>query len=85
MREVLVINDDGSVRDALVQTLELAQCTMISAGAFVAAKDNIAADFKILSCPISECWAAMGFMFWAIAAGLIMICWWYCWLAMAVL
>ena len=46
MRQVLVIDDDRAVRDALVQTLELAECTVISAGSFVAAKDHIVADFK---------------------------------------
>ena len=39
MRQVLVIDDDRAVRDALVQTLELADCRVISTGSFVAAKD----------------------------------------------
>ena len=30
MRQVLVIDDDRAVRDALVQTLELAECTVIT-------------------------------------------------------
>ena len=45
IRQVLVIDDDRAVRDALVQTLELADCSVISAGSFVAAKDYILPDF----------------------------------------
>ena len=45
IRQVLVIDDDRAVRDALVQTLELAGCSVISAGSFVAAKDYILPDF----------------------------------------
>ena len=41
MRQVLVIDDDRAVRDALVQTLELADCRVISTGSFVAAKDSL--------------------------------------------
>ncbi|VAV90392.1 C4-dicarboxylate transport transcriptional regulatory protein [hydrothermal vent metagenome] len=43
---VLVVDDDAAVRDALVQTLELAEITPISAGSFVAAKDHITAAFE---------------------------------------
>ena len=43
---VLVIDDDRAVRDALVQTLELADCRVISTGSFVAAKDYISPDFQ---------------------------------------
>ncbi len=46
MRQVLVIDDDRAVRDALVQTLELADCRVISTGSFVAAKDYISPDFE---------------------------------------
>ena len=44
--KVLVVDDDAAVRDALVQTLELAEITPISAGSFVAAKDHITAAFE---------------------------------------
>jgi len=42
---VLVVDDDAAVRDALAQTLELADLVPIAAGSFVVAKDHIAADF----------------------------------------
>lgn len=42
---VLVVEDDASVRDALAQTLELADLDPITAGSFVAAKDHITPDF----------------------------------------
>ena len=45
IRQVLVIDDDRAVREALVQTLELADCSVISAGSFIAAKDYILPDF----------------------------------------
>ncbi len=43
--KVLVVDDDAAVREALSQTLELADLEPISAGSFVVAKDHIAADF----------------------------------------
>lgn len=43
--DVLVVDDDASVRDALVQTLELADLNVLCAGSFVAAKDQITPDF----------------------------------------
>ncbi|WP_223421111.1 sigma-54-dependent transcriptional regulator [Tateyamaria pelophila] len=42
----LVVDDDAAVRDALSQTLELADLEPISAGSFVVAKDHIAEDFE---------------------------------------
>lgn len=45
MRKVLLVDDDMAVRDALGQTLELAGCTPVQAGSFVAAKDQITPDF----------------------------------------
>ena len=42
---VLVVEDDAAVREALAQTLELAEFRPIPAGSFVAAKDHIARDF----------------------------------------
>ncbi len=44
-RQVLLVDDDASVREALAQTLELAAYKVISAGSFVAAKDHIVAGF----------------------------------------
>jgi two-component system C4-dicarboxylate transport response regulator DctD len=44
-REVLVIDDDRPVREALAQTLDLADCTVRVTGSFIEAKDHIAADF----------------------------------------
>ncbi|MET4100590.1 two-component system C4-dicarboxylate transport response regulator DctD [Roseovarius sp. MBR-78] len=44
-RDVLVVDDDRPVREALAQTLELAECTVRLAGSFIEAKDHIAADF----------------------------------------
>lgn len=43
--KVLVVDDDAAVRDALSQTLELAELEPISAGSFVVAKDHISDDF----------------------------------------
>ena len=43
---VLLVDDDAAVREALAQTLELADITAITAGSFVAAKDLITADFE---------------------------------------
>ncbi|MEO0863951.1 MAG: sigma-54-dependent Fis family transcriptional regulator, partial [Pseudomonadota bacterium] len=42
---VLLVDDDAAVRDALAQTLELADLVPVPAGSFVVAKDHIAADF----------------------------------------
>ena len=41
MTDVLLVEDDASVREALEQTLELADFTVMSLGSFVAAKDRI--------------------------------------------
>ena len=43
---VLLIDDDAAVREALAQTLELADLDPITAGSFVAAKDRITRDFE---------------------------------------
>ncbi|KIN60818.1 Two component, sigma54 specific, transcriptional regulator, Fis family [Sulfitobacter noctilucae] len=43
---VLLVDDDAAVRDALAQTLELADLQAIPANSFVAAKDQICADFE---------------------------------------
>ena len=43
--KVLVVDDDAAVRDALCQTLELADLEPIPAGSFVVAKDSITEDF----------------------------------------
>ncbi|KIC49047.1 sigma-54 dependent transcriptional regulator [Tateyamaria sp. ANG-S1] len=42
---VLLVDDDAAVRDALAQTLELADLIPIPAASFVVAQDHIAADF----------------------------------------
>ena len=42
--DVLLVEDDASVREALAQTLELADLSVLAAGSFVAAKDRIARD-----------------------------------------
>ncbi len=44
-RKVLLVDDDAAVREALAQTLELADYDPVTAGSFVAAKDHIRADF----------------------------------------
>ena len=44
-RKVLLVDDDAAVRDALGQTLDLAELEAITAGSFVAAKDHIAPEF----------------------------------------
>ncbi|WP_300029585.1 sigma-54 dependent transcriptional regulator [uncultured Roseobacter sp.] len=46
MRQVLVVDDDAPVRDALAQTLELADLQPVTAGSFVAARDHITRDFE---------------------------------------
>ncbi len=45
-RTVLLVDDDAPVREALSQTLELADVGVIAAGSFVAAKDKITAGFE---------------------------------------
>jgi two-component system C4-dicarboxylate transport response regulator DctD len=42
---VLVVDDDAAVREALVQTLELADFAPVAGGSFVAVKDRINRDF----------------------------------------
>ena len=44
-RTVLLVDDDASVREALAQTLELADINVVAAGSFVAAKDRITERF----------------------------------------
>lgn len=45
MGTVLLVDDDAAVREALAQTLELADIQAITAGSFVAAKDRITPKF----------------------------------------
>lgn len=45
IRRVLVVDDDAPVREALAQTLELADLSPLPVGSFIEAKDHIAADF----------------------------------------
>lgn len=45
-RRVLLIDDDAAVREAVGQTLELADCTPVLAASFVVAKDHITPDFE---------------------------------------
>lgn len=44
-RKVLLVDDDVAVREALAQTLELADLVPQTAGSFIEAKDHISADF----------------------------------------
>lgn len=44
--KVLVVDDDHAVRDALSQTLELAEFEVIAAGSFVEGKDHITQEFQ---------------------------------------
>lgn len=44
-RRVLLVDDDAAVRDALAQTLELADLDPVTASSFVAAKDLITPEF----------------------------------------
>jgi len=44
-RKILLVDDDAAVREALGQTLELADLDAMTAGSFVAAKDHITPDF----------------------------------------
>ena len=46
VRRVLLVDDDAAVREALGQTLELAEFDAITAGSFVEAKDRISAQFE---------------------------------------
>lgn len=46
MRKVLVVDDDAGVREALAQTLELADMEPVLASAFIAAKDHIGTEFE---------------------------------------
>lgn len=45
IREVLIVDDDAAVREALSQTLELADLLPRAAGSFIEAKDHITAGF----------------------------------------
>jgi len=45
IRKVLLVDDDAAVRDALAQTLELADLDPLSMGSFIEAKDHIGPDF----------------------------------------
>lgn len=44
-RRVILVDDDAAVREALAQTLELADYSVFAAGSFVAAKDHIREEF----------------------------------------
>ncbi|WP_375173350.1 sigma-54-dependent transcriptional regulator [Pseudooceanicola sp.] len=44
-RKVLIVDDDAAVREALSQTLDLADLEPVTAGSFIEAKDHIAPDF----------------------------------------
>ncbi|MTH98523.1 sigma-54 dependent transcriptional regulator [Roseibium sp. RKSG952] len=46
IKKVLLVDDDAAVREALSQTLELADYHPVAAGSFVAAKDHIRPDFS---------------------------------------
>ncbi|WP_298836248.1 sigma-54 dependent transcriptional regulator [uncultured Roseobacter sp.] len=46
MKQVLLVDDDAAVRDALAQTLELADLVPVTAGSFVAARDHITREFE---------------------------------------
>ncbi|NDW45718.1 sigma-54 dependent transcriptional regulator [Ruegeria sp. PrR005] len=46
IRKVLLVDDDAAVREALSQTLELAEYEAVTAGSFVAAKDHITPRFE---------------------------------------
>lgn len=43
---VLLVDDDAAVREALAQTLELADIAVTTAGSYIEAKDHIARDFN---------------------------------------
>lgn len=44
-RHVLLVDDDAAVREALSQTLELAELTPVTAGSYIEAKDHITPAF----------------------------------------
>ena len=46
IRKVLLVDDDAAVREALGQTLELAEFDAVTAGSFVEAKDLIGPRFE---------------------------------------
>ena len=46
VRKVLLVDDDAAVREALGQTLELADFDAVTAGSFVEAKDLIRPSFE---------------------------------------
>ena len=46
VRRVLLVDDDAAVREALGQTLELAEFDAVTAGSFVEAKDRIGPQFE---------------------------------------
>lgn len=46
LRDVLIVDDDKAVREALAQTLDLHDLAPRTAGSFIEAKDHIAADFR---------------------------------------
>lgn len=45
LAHVLLVEDDSAVRDALAQTLDLNDVSVVAVGSFVAAKDHIRVDF----------------------------------------
>lgn len=45
IRQVLVVDDDMAVREALAQTLELGELSPLAVGSFIEAKDHISADY----------------------------------------
>ncbi|MGI3167973.1 sigma-54-dependent transcriptional regulator [Pseudooceanicola sp. C21-150M6] len=45
IRKVLLVDDDAAVREALAQTLDLADLVAVTCGSFIEAKDHIAPDF----------------------------------------
>ncbi len=46
MRRVLLVEDDAPVREALAQSMMLADCEPVAAASFVVAKDHISAEFE---------------------------------------
>lgn len=46
LTQILLVDDDAAVREALSQTLDLADLQAIPVGSFVAAKDHITRDFR---------------------------------------